>query len=157
MKITKKHLLASLAVFAVAFVALVIYLNASASGAAQEESKSINRTEAPVVKAVQESKEVEPVQVQATESAPDAPESVQPYQQPSQPQTTSQEQPRQEMERIPFTSKPVEAGNPESYVDTYGQCPFYENAGPKGCVPPPDIECNEDWSKCEYIGEKYEQ
>lgn len=156
MKITKKHLLASLAVFAVAFVALVIYLNASASGAAQEESKSINQTEAPAIKPVQESPEVpETTEIQATESAPDAVESVQTYQQPSQPQSTPQ--PKQEApqpERIPFTNKPVEAGKPESYIGTYGQCPFYENAMEgKGCVPPPDIECNEDWSKCEYKGE----
>ena len=73
-----------------------------------------------------------------------------------QPQPALEPEKAQEMERIPFTSKPVEPGNPESYVDTYGQCPFYENAGANGCTPPPDIKCNADWSVCEYIGEKYE-
>lgn len=56
---------------------------------------------------------------------------------------------KQQMERIPFTNKEVTPGDPESYVGTYGQCPFYENAMEgKGCVPPPDIECNADWSEC---------
>lgn len=50
--------------------------------------------------------------------------------------------------RIPFTNKPVQPGNPDSYVGTYGQCPFYENAGEKGCVPPPGVTCNADWSHC---------
>lgn len=52
-------------------------------------------------------------------------------------------------ERIPFTNKDVTPGDPESYIGTYGQCPFYENAMEKGCYPPSDIVCNEDWSKCE--------
>lgn len=52
-------------------------------------------------------------------------------------------------ERIPFTNKPVVAGDPESYIGTYGQCPFYENAMEKGCYPPSDIECNADWSYCQ--------
>ena len=52
-------------------------------------------------------------------------------------------------ERIPFTNKDVTPGDPESYIGTYGQCPFYENAGEKGCYPPSDIICNADWSKCE--------
>ena len=52
------------------------------------------------------------------------------------------------LERIPFTNKPVTPGDPESYIGTYGQCPFYENAGEKGCYPPSDIVCNADWSVC---------
>lgn len=56
---------------------------------------------------------------------------------------------QQQPERIPFTQKEVTPGDPESYLGTYGQCPFYENAMEgKGCVPPPDIECNADWSEC---------
>ena len=51
-------------------------------------------------------------------------------------------------ERIPFTNKPVTPGDPESYIGTYGQCPFYENAGEKGCYPPSDIICNADWTDC---------
>lgn len=54
---------------------------------------------------------------------------------------------------IPFTNAPVVAGQPESYVGTVGQCPFYEMAGEKGCVPPSDIECNADWSVCTKKGE----
>ena len=49
---------------------------------------------------------------------------------------------------IPFTNKPVTPGNPESYVGTVGQCPFYEMAGEKGCVPPAGYTCNSDWTHC---------
>ncbi len=49
---------------------------------------------------------------------------------------------------VPFTSKQVTPGDPQSYVDTVGQCPFYEMAGAKGCVPPSNLECNADWSVC---------
>lgn len=55
---------------------------------------------------------------------------------------------KQQGGHIPFTQKEVTPGDPESYVDTVGQCPFYEMGGPKGCVPPPDIECNADWTEC---------
>lgn len=55
--------------------------------------------------------------------------------------------------RLQCTNKPVTPGVPESYIGTYCQCPFYENAmHGKGCVPPPDIKCNADWSHCEYVG-----
>lgn len=49
---------------------------------------------------------------------------------------------------IPFTDKPVTPGDPESYVGTVGQCPFYEMAGEKGCVPPAGYTCNSDWTHC---------
>lgn len=49
---------------------------------------------------------------------------------------------------IPFTNKPVTPGNPESYAGTVGQCPFYEIAGEKGCVPPAGYTCNSDWTHC---------
>jgi len=61
-------------------------------------------------------------------------------------------EPRYDGGHIPFTNDPVTPGDPESYVDTVGQCPFYEMAGPKGCYPPADIECNADWSVCTYKG-----
>lgn len=61
-------------------------------------------------------------------------------------ETTGGEVP--ETPHVPFTTKPVTPGDPESYVDTVGQCPFYEMGGPKGCVVPPDVECNADWSEC---------
>lgn len=76
---------------------------------------------------------------------------VQPSQTPAAPAAPQSEPEPAKIEaggHIPFTNKPVTAGDPESYVDTVGQCPFYEMAGPKGCVPPPDIECNADWSVC---------
>ena len=50
---------------------------------------------------------------------------------------------------VPFTNKDVTPGQPETYVDTVGQCPFYEMVGEKGCNPPSDIVCNEDWTVCE--------
>lgn len=52
---------------------------------------------------------------------------------------------------IPFTNKPVKPGDPTSYIDTVGQCPFYEMAGPKGCYPPSDIVCNADWTICQPV------
>jgi hypothetical protein len=55
---------------------------------------------------------------------------------------------------IPFTNEPVVSGQPESYVGTVGQCPFYEMAGEKGCYPPSDIECNADWSVCTKKGDQ---
>lgn len=98
----------------------------------------------------------EVAEIQATERPQEAPKTVQTYQQPSQPAAQQaapqQSQPAPEktepLQRIPFTNEPVTAGDPQSYVGTVGQCPFYEIAGEKGCVPPPDIECNADWSVC---------
>lgn len=68
---------------------------------------------------------------------------------PAQPEAVT---PPKDGGHIPFTNEPVQPGVPESYVDTVGQCPFYEMAGPKGCLPPPDIECNSDWTICKYLG-----
>jgi hypothetical protein len=48
----------------------------------------------------------------------------------------------------PYTTQPVTPGDPSSYVNTVGQCPFYENAGAKGCVVPPNLTCNADWTVC---------
>lgn len=49
---------------------------------------------------------------------------------------------------VTYTLKDVVPGDPLSYIGTYGQCPFYEDAGEKGCWPPKDITCNADWSYC---------
>lgn len=49
---------------------------------------------------------------------------------------------------VTYTLKNVIPGDPLSYVGTYGQCPFYEDAGVKGCWPPSNIQCNTDWSIC---------
>ena len=67
--------------------------------------------------------------------------------------TPQAQQKQPESAHIPYTNKPVTAGQPETYVDTVGQCPFYEMAGEKGCTPPPDIECNADWTVCTKKGE----
>lgn len=92
---------------------------------------------------------------QAIERPQEVPQIVETYVEPSKPAATqsapqSAPQPAKTEAggHIPFTNKPVTAGDPESYIDTVGQCPFYEMAGEKGCVPPPDIECNADWSVC---------
>lgn len=96
-----------------------------------------------------------PAENQATERPQEAAEIVETYVEPSEltakpaaPQSTPQPAEKYDGGHIPFTNKPVTAGDPESYIDTVGQCPFYEMAGEKGCVPPPDIECNADWSVC---------
>lgn len=97
--------------------------------------------------------EIEPTVPEASPPAEDAPtEEPAPavdYSQPapavSSPPAPAKTEP---LERIPFTNKEVTPGDPQSYVDTYGQCPFYENAGAKGCYPPPGITCNADWSHC---------
>lgn len=139
-------LLAILAAVSLAAVAI----NQSTRGASQDKATTINQPE-PAIEPVQSNSPEIPESSKAVESVSDTPQQVQTHTEPSvtpKPQQQSQEQPQPE--RIPFTNKPVTAGDPESYVDTYGQCPFYENAGPKGCVPPPDIECNEDWSVCTY-------
>jgi hypothetical protein len=39
------------------------------------------------------------------------------------------------------------AGQPETFTEKY-QCPFYENVDAKGCVPPPNLTCNADWTVC---------
>lgn len=152
----KKHLLISLAIFAVAFLTLTIYIGANASGAIETMS-ALSKEESPAI-TTPENVEVQPVQAeinpQQAQTTPVAPEAVETYVEPSQPQNAPQSVSEPQLERIPFTNKPVQAGDPESYIGTYGQCPFYENAMEgKGCVPPPDIECNEDWSVCSYKGE----
>lgn len=100
-------------------------------------------------------KSEQPEENQAAERPQEAPQIVETYVEPSKPtktpaapQSTPAPAKTEAGGHIPFTNKPVTAGDPESYIDTVGQCPFYEMAGPKGCVPPPDIECNADWSVC---------
>lgn len=99
--------------------------------------------------------EVSPATEDTTTEATEAPVD---YSQPTGAEVSPKNSPRQspaptsspapQLERIPFTNKDVTPGDPSSYVDTYGQCPFYENAGAKGCYPPPGITCNADWSHC---------
>lgn len=77
-----------------------------------------------------------------------------PNQRVEKPQSTVSEPTEQSGGHIPFTQAPVVAGQPETYVGTVGQCPFYEMAGEKGCVPPDYLECNADWSVCKMKGEQ---
>lgn len=131
----------------------VLAVNQSTRGASQDKASSINQPSTKVTPPAESNGPEIPESSQAVESAPDVPQSQQTTVSPSvTPNTQHEQQNEPQLERIPFTNKPVTAGDPESYVDTYGQCPFYENAGAKGCVPPPDIECNDDWSVCTYKG-----
>jgi hypothetical protein len=45
---------------------------------------------------------------------------------------------------------------PAAGSDSEPACPFTENPGEKGCIPPSDIECNADWTDCRYIGETWQ-
>jgi hypothetical protein len=49
---------------------------------------------------------------------------------------------------LPYTSQPVTPGQPSTYTNTVGQCPFYEVTNAKGCIVPPNLTCNADWSVC---------
>lgn len=90
--------------------------------------------------------------VETTVTAPEAAQAVQN----EKTDVTSSSVPNQQVEtpvqqdsaHIPFTQAPVVSGQPETYVGTVGQCPFYEIVNEKGCVPPADIECNADWTVC---------
>lgn len=91
--------------------------------------------------------------VTAPEAAQAVPEQKTDVTSSSSQNTQSKTPVQQESAHVPFTQAPVVAGQPETYQNTVGQCPFYEMAGDKGCVPPPDIECNADWSVCTKKGE----
>ncbi len=140
----RKALTISYIIFGVAIAALVATAIVSASQAK------------PAMKAFQEAQKTEQfenpiVQQTAQEAVQDTPGKAS-VQAPTTSQTPSLQEPVQaapeQGAHIPFTNEPVTPGDPESYVDTVGQCPFYEMAGDKGCTPPADIECNADWSEC---------
>lgn len=154
MRKAKQHLLTSLVVFAAAFITLVVVIGVSANGAVNAMNSQIKRLEQP------ETIKPAPVQKSKPKSPHTAPSKPQPTKPHHTPPVTPKLQhkphkPEKELPpRIPFTNKEVTPGKAESYLGTYGQCPFYENAMEgKGCVPPPDIECNEDWSVCQPKGE----
>lgn len=137
-------LLAAACVTALAFNQLV----RSAAGQ-PEQTQAIKKSPEKTEKQA-ETPEIEKApEIQGPERPQELPKTVETYQQPSQstPTTPVQSEPQQGG-HVPFTNEPVTAGVPESYINTVGQCPFYEMAGEKGCVPPPDIECNADWSIC---------
>ena len=135
-----KPLLISYVIFGVAIAALI---TTAIVGASQSK---------PALEAFQEAQKSEQVQspvVQpaAQEAVQDTPEQASDTPAPAVGGDISVPT-KEQGAHIPFTQEPVTPGVPESYVDTVGQCPFYEMAGPKGCIPPPDIECNADWSMC---------
>lgn len=139
--------------FSITVVVLSVTLGAGFVFAMAHALGDVNRQ----VQTVNESSS-QPEPLESAETTPqEAPQATQPaetHNVPSVQQTTPQAQPEQpESAHIPFTNKPVTAGQPETYVDTVGQCPFYEMAGEKGCTPPPDIECNADWTVCTKKGE----
>lgn len=136
---------------ALAIAAAAIIISAvSAQQTIEEAVQKDAQVPAPVKVDTQPKKTEKPQQ--SVENTPSEPVSQSAPADTTQPQRISNDtpvpQPKQQGAHVPFTTKEVTPGDPESYVDTVGQCPFYEMGGPKGCVPPPDIECNADWSEC---------
>lgn len=124
----------------IAFIAgMVVYVGATAKQATQQTNAATAQP------ATNKTVQVPSTQIEAPQATQNAPQVQQPQAQQSAPV-------QQEGGHIPFTSQPVTPGNPESYVNTVGQCPFYEMAGEKGCMPPAGITCNADWSICTYVG-----
>ena len=144
LELTKKQVLVISAVTVV--VGIVGLASAAAYTGNQLKSLDIE----PAAKAISNA--------QPTQDAPGQPQVAKPVTNATKPETPVQASPAQPQlvktepqdgGHIPFTNEPVTPGDPASYVDTVGQCPFYEMAGPKGCTPPADIICNEDWTVCE--------
>lgn len=172
MKSPKTALKASYALFGIVLVASIITVTVYAQTAShdvQEAVETINKESSTPVKTSDKPSYAKPNANKPTEvtPTPNAPqmqisENKTPVRQAPVERESTKTRPTVPektvpLERIPFTNKDVTPGDPESYVGTYGQCPFYENAmHPKGCVPPPDIQCNDDWSHCEYIGTRFE-
>lgn len=140
-------------------VAVVLFVIAGVVGASQvkQELQTVNTSsETPAPAQTAETKPAE--QSEATNSSViqnSSPEAVEPVGAPTAPTDTSASAPAKVESggHVPFTNEPVTPGDSQSYVGTVGQCPFYEIAGEKGCTPPPDIECNADWSVCTKKGE----
>lgn len=152
MKSPRKDLKISYIIFAIAIACFIASAIVGASQAeptleALHEAQKTEQSENPIVP--------EPAQEAPQNASPEPSEAVEPVSTPTAPahpaapvMSDEELQSKQQGGHIPFTSDPVTPGDPESYVDTVGQCPFYEMAGPKGCYPPADIECNADWSVC---------
>lgn len=146
LELTKKQVLviswATVAIGVIGFIALYVVATAQAQRFSQE--------------AVTNQTEIVPAATQPaiTPSIPadvsqDAPQTTEPATNPPAETAPVQDVKQAQGGHIPFTNEPVTPGNPESYIDTVGQCPFYEMAGPKGCYPPAGIVCNDDWTVCE--------
>lgn len=139
----------SLGLFVLAIVAFVAsaVVGASQLSTAFEQAKAADSTE--VITAPARDTDVPTKSSTAEVSRTSDPTPVQANTPSQTPPLQAPVQAKEQGAHIPFTSQPVTPGDPESYVDTVGQCPFYEMAGEKGCVPPPDLTCNADWSYCE--------
>lgn len=150
----KKAIIIAIAILAIAAGAMTVQ---ALAGPQKQTHKQPQTAQPETAAQTQEVDPFDPIQgesapaaeIQTAERPQEAPKAVETYQQPS-PAAAAQPAAEQAAQggHIPFTNEPVTAGDPQSYVGTVGQCPFYEMAGEKGCVPPPDIECNADWSVC---------
>lgn len=135
----RSYVLFWIVAFAAAWMVGIVAANAKPALEAVQETQNVQQSENPIVPQTAQ---------EAVENKPSEPSAaVDPVSVPTA-STDTTAQPPYNMERIPFTQQEVTPGDPESYVGTYGQCPFYENAGEKGCIPPSDIECNADWTVC---------
>lgn len=150
-----KRIRIAAAIIAVIFAALMLYVAiAFANGETPKNNVKSTKINDSSQKSDVETAETAPEGAQAVQTEKtDVTSSSTPNQRVEKPQSTVSEQTEQSGGHIPFTQAPVVAGQPETYVGTVGQCPFYEMAGDKGCVPPNDIECNADWSVCTKKGE----
>ena len=160
MKSPRKALIISYVLFGVAAVCftVAIAMDPTIHGLSEDLNtvKQAASTETTITSPTQpEAQQSAPAQPEAASSSTTAPDTVK-TQAVAPQSSTGAVVPEQKQEggHVPFTNQPVTAGDPQSYVGTVGQCPFYEMAGEKGCVPPPDIECNADWSVCTYKGDK---
>lgn len=149
-----KHLLK---LFVIAVCIVIIFVTIATMLNARSRSRNIENR-------VKSSSSINKQQEKAPTTAPEAAQAVgnkkmnvdtsSTPNQPVKSQNSAKSAPQQpESAHIPFTNKNVTAGQPETYVDTVGQCPFHEIVNEKGCTPPPDIECNADWSVCTKKGE----
>lgn len=144
---TTKHIIIYAVIGAVAAIGFIVFSNI-ANGESVENNVNTTKNNDSVQKTDVETQTTPPEGAQAVETEKTYVDSTsstnQPVQTPVQQESGG---------HVPFTNEPVVSGQPESYVNTVGQCPFYEMAGEKGCVPPNDIECNADWSVCIKKGE----
>lgn len=160
LELTKRQTLIASAVTVAIGLAMIVGLGVFVAAQSNKARQAFGSQPVTVKSTAADNSEKQTVEVPAvqsnTQDAPAAdPVTSAPKPAPVQtaPQPTSEPQPAktEPMERIPYTNKPVTPGDPESYVGTVGQCPFYEIAGPKGCVVPPNIECNDDWTVCRLV------
>ena len=121
-------------------VAIVLFIASAIIGAVQakpaleafQEAQQSEQVQSPIV---------QPTAQEAVENTPSEPSSrtsspATVKDQAAAPRTaTGEEAPqKQQGAHIPFTNDPVTPGDPESYKDTVGQCPFYEMGDRKSVV-----------------------